>query len=171
MEAVAKRRGWTVIRPGMHRMDVPAEYASWPRALVVRNPYRRTESIYDYLTLSSNKQQSLHHVLAPLSFRDYVLWYAEARESMLPADRREATTYRGPHIWLLSLSEYADLLGSDSSVIRLERLANDLGLPAAEVPRRNRRRRHVDYTWDDEAIAAATWCAADAARFGYQPPR
>lgn len=171
-EAIARRKGWERVRPGLHRMIVPPDFVDLPRRIQVRDPYDRMESIYHYLHDPQNYSQWGAKEVSKLSFARFIRWYALWRRDVIEHGRYTARdTFSSPHLWLLSLSENADLLDDGGSVVlepvRLETLETDLGVEGG-LPHRHRRRNLVASRWTPAMLAiAAEWCGPDAERFGY----
>lgn len=135
-----------------HRMVPPAGWHRADRYMMVRNPYTRYVSMYEYLKAPANYskfgarevqrdawrgwgfgRKGLHG--HPLGFEDFLGWLVEARE-VFSAPRwqkrrgylSDARAYRSPWVWLDGLDESLRLFGGISRVhlLRMEDLWREM---------------------------------------------
>ena len=85
----------------MHLMEVPEEYSDLDRILIVRDPYDRLVSIYNFLL--HNRSQWGSNAIQGMSFDEFVEWFGGQRGLHLTDPR--ATSRRAPWLWLWSCSE------------------------------------------------------------------
>lgn len=133
-------------RRRQHRMCPPPGKEDWTRLLLVRNPYDRLTSIYEYLRAPANYSQwgarrvqgrewpgergALSH--PPMSFRKFLFWL-ELEHATLAEDFRDwgaSRSYRSPWVWTDTLKDSWRFWSRDGDVevglLRLENLWEDL---------------------------------------------
>jgi hypothetical protein len=94
----------------MHLMEVPEQYQHLERILIVRDPYDRLVSIYEFLM--RNRSQWGSRYIQNMSFDEFVEWFASMRGLHLNDPR--ATSRRAPWLWLWSCTENDRLFMHDT---------------------------------------------------------
>lgn len=145
-----------------HRMALPPPcdwFADWSRArryLLVRNPYRRYMSVYEYLRAPHNYSQWGARAVQgrewpglaenawgdddPMTFGEFLEFIVNTRTELARrgavkrGDTTDGRAYRSPWVWTDSLADSLHLLaaqpgkgGRSVKFIRLENLEEDLG--------------------------------------------
>ena len=150
-------------RRRMHRMAPDPTWSGYRGCLLVRNPWSRWVSVYEYLrapkfyaqwgarevqgrTWGGTKNPAVLARLGnPMTFEDFLTWMLRQRaEHYTPkalARRGSAATsmaYRSPWIWTDSLTVSRRLvaanLGEPPTLIHLEQMADDLQALVGDVP-------------------------------------
>lgn len=87
--------------PLEHRMSIPEGSEDYARWIVVRDPYRRLVSMYNYLRRPGYYQQWEHEAAAARTFTDWLAWYAEQRDRYDTAEwpEKRITSGRIPYMW------------------------------------------------------------------------
>lgn len=166
---------------GRYAAELPPEtFAAYFKFAIVRNPWERLLSDYNYQVKKSRPAASKLFVFAPDGARrDFAAW---ARAVLSDPHRYDPSAWGGAvsarlHRWSPQL-DWISVEGrlAVDRVLRLESLARDfrrvadqLGLKTRRLPHRNRR-LHWHYSWyyDDETRAlVADYYAKDIAAFGY----
>ena len=159
----------------------PADFARYYKFAIVRNPWDRLLSEFNYQRKKSRPGASRLGVLtatrATRRFRDWVRLVLATPEAW-PASTWGGAVSPGIHRW----SPQVDWISLDGRiavdrVLRLERLKHefpgvcrDLGVPALPLPHRNRR-RHWHYSWYYDAATrelVAQYYRSDLEAFGYE---
>lgn len=163
----------------------PEVFARYHKFAIVRNPWDRLFSDYNYQRKKSRPRDSkLFLFKASGERREFRDWVAAALSDphRYPPSTWGGDPSPGIHRW----SPQVDWISLDGRIavdriVRMEQLAGefpalcrDLGVSATRLPRRNRR-FHWHYSWyyDDEMRdLVASYYAKDIAAFGYrfQPP-
>jgi hypothetical protein len=141
-------------RRRQHRMVVPQGHNDWNRYMLVRHPYSRMTSVYEYLLAPANYSQwgareiqgnawpgarrGMMVDRAPMDFLSFLRWLEgervkSASSEMVGArgDTGTSRAYRSPWVWTDSLGESLGYLKAGRAVrsvslIRLEQLWEDL---------------------------------------------
>lgn len=130
-----------------HRMCRPAGTLDFRMYMMIRHPYDRLVSIYEYMRNPANYSKwGAYQVqgnewpgwtrdpslMQPMTFTRFVIWYAECRDyysSLLMQKRRgdldSSRAYRSPWIWTDSLRDSWEI-ASPVRCLRLEYLWSDL---------------------------------------------
>jgi len=113
----------------MHLMEVPREYQSFHRILVVRHPYDRLVAVWDWIAgLNPNGTWGSKETHG-WSFKKWVRWFAARKEQ---ADLKPQNTRRAPHLWTNSLKQNNTIFDADE-VIKIERIPKTICYPAGDA--------------------------------------
>lgn len=153
--------------PNGHRMHAPAGCAHFTRHLIVRNPYARLASIYDYLRRRVGDWG--HREAASLSFPVWLDHFLDLRRDFSAANYDAEP----PSIWLATQYECWRILMADH-FWRLEEIGDLLRALKidAELPRVNqgpaRRRLSAVFTKHCRQRVWEEWSRMDCEWFGYK---
>lgn len=190
IESAARRGGLRQVKPLEHRMGVPKEYEDYDRFIMVRNPWARLPSVYEWLRRDGNKSQwPRGHQAATEPFGAFLRFYAVARGLAL-RDRSDKRLVNGraPHMWVDSYGTLESLVAgrlmtpapgrsrtASCTPLRVEDMTSGLtvnGYAFPPVPRNNVTTQRVHTDWRDywtEDLIELGWklCGDDFTRYGY----
>ena len=165
----------TYVKP-RHLVRVPDGLEHHERILTVRDPYERLASIWRYHQRKRHEQWHPGVDTRGMEFGAFVAYLAERRVQTLarPWPRYVCDP---PWTWVMTCAEYADRLGGDVRVFRLEEMESNLGWlrerygigRCRRISRANSTPSEiVEWTPDVLRVVNEQWAAADCERFGYR---
>jgi hypothetical protein len=130
-----KDRMVEVVRPGIHRLDVPYGAAGYTRYMMVRNPWARLLSTWSFLgnPISKSEYEPLRAAAADLPFAKWLGVWTRERAAYGDSWRTETAKrlWSAPARWVMTLGECAQVW-EPKGFIRVENMEQDL-LEVAQV--------------------------------------
>ena len=133
-----------------HRMDIPVEYEHYTRAIVVRNPFARVVSMYEYLRRHSWewKNKDILEAESRLGRRKAWTWFLNmlVDEQVIAAEKdaigdgywRRKVHGRRPYIWTDTMSQLMRFMGGSEPGVEF---------PWEQAPVTQLRLEHLNRDW------------------------